>query len=114
MEDEILYDCTEGATTGDNLAAYNQRINERDDPVKNATKQLRKEESELLDDISRLESSSLDAYYTHLWKPEADEAMSKEEKLRLREEEKAIMEFLGVKVASEEFREIRRSHDGRW
>ena len=109
-----MYDCTDGATTGDELEAFNQRINERDDPVKNAQKNLRKEESEFLDEFSRLESVSLDGYYTHLWKPEADEAMSKEEKLRLRVEEKAIMEILGIKVVSEEFREIRRSHDGRW
>ena len=109
-----MYDCTEGATTGDDLEAYNQRIQERDDPAKNTQKNLREEERECLDDISRLESVSLDEYYTHLWKPEADEAMSKEEKLRLREEEKAIMEILNIKVGSEEFRDIRRSHDGRW
>ncbi|KAG7001487.1 allantoate permease [Physcia stellaris] len=114
VDDEILYDCTEGATTGDDLAAYNQRIKERDDLARNAQKKLRKEESELLDDVPRLESLSLDAYYTQLWKPQTDEEMSKEEKLRLREEEKAIMELLGIKVASEAFREIRRSHDGRW
>lgn len=114
VDDEVMYDCTEGETTGDDFEAYQQRIKDRDDPVKNATKKIRETEREWLDDISRLDSFSLDAYYTHLWKPEAEQGMSKEEKLRLREEEKAIMNFFGIKVASEEFREIRRSHDGRW
>ena len=114
VDDEIMYDCTDGATTGAELEAYNQHIQERDDPVENDKKNLRHSESEWLDEISRLESFSLEVYYTLLWKPEADQGMSQEEKLELREEEKTMMKLLGIKVASEKFREIRRSHDGRW
>lgn len=114
VDDEIMYDCTEGETTGEALEAFNQRIKERDDPAKNAKKRLRKIESVWLDMIYPPGSFSLDAYYMLLWKPKADEGMSKEQKLELREKEKAMMKLTGMQVASEKFWDIRSSHDRRW
>ena len=114
VAEEILYDCDEGATNGADVQAYNEHLSEMRNPAKHVEKQLRKEEGARLDTIGVPGHVGLDAYYEHLWQPEDDEELSKEEKLGLREQEKALMKIQGVQVASEVFREIRRSHDGRW
>ena len=58
--------------------------------------------------------TTLESYYDNLWEPESEEECSKENKLRLRKEEIALMKIGKVEVGSEEFRKVRLSHDGKW
>ena len=60
------------------------------------------------------EDITLESYYSNLWIPKSDEEGSKEQKLRLREEEMALMKLGKVVVGSETFKKIRWSHDGKW
>ena len=99
VAEEILYDCDEGVTNGVDVQAYNEHLSEMRSPAKDVEKQLREEKSVRQDTIGVPGHVGLNAYYEHLWQPEDDEELSKEEKLGLREQEKALMKIQGVQVA---------------
>ena len=95
------------------ITAYYEDIkNEQDEADDLRGKSLHTSEVAYLASIP--EGIAHEPYYDGLWEPESDEEHCKEQKLKLRKEEIALMKMAKVEVGSMKFKKVRWSHDGKW